>query len=193
MRQGSEGRDPGFLITHCRLKEMVMSRIAIQMFRNELAPSFVEEAGKLFDAIRQRAFSLFELRGFSPGRDLDDWLAAEREILWSPPVEMIENEKEFRIQIAVPGCEAKDIQITALPESIVVQTEPVRTHEKEEGTTHISEIGTRKLYRRLDLPSPIDLETITATLDRGLLRLMVPKAAPTAEKKIHVTAAGQTA
>ena len=170
-----------------------MSKVAIQTFRNEPVPSFFEEADRLFDEIRRRAFSLFEHRGFSPGRDLDDWLAAEREILWSPPVEMIENEKEFRVQIAVPGCEAKDIQVTALPESILVQTQPERTPEKKDGTVHISEISARKLYRRLDLPSPIDLEKITAKLDKGLLRLVAPKAAPTVEKKIHVAAAGQTA
>ena len=122
-----------------------MSKVAIQTFRNEPAPSFFEEADRLFEEIRRRAFSLFEHRGFSPGRDLDDWIAAEREILWSPPVEMIENEKEFLIEIAVPGCEAKEIQITALPESILVQTQPVHTHGKEEGTLHISEIGANGL------------------------------------------------
>jgi HSP20 family molecular chaperone IbpA len=168
-----------------------MSKLAIQTFQNEFPATFFEEADKLMEEIRHRAFSLFEERGFSPGRDLDDWLAAEREVLWTPPVEMIEREKEFRIQIAVPGCEARDVEITALPECIVVQTQPVHTRRKEEGTIHISEINQRKLYRRLELPLPVDLEKITATLDNGLLRLVVPKAAPAEEKKIHVTASGQ--
>ena len=167
-----------------------MSKLAIQKFRNEFPATFFEEADRLMDEIRQRAFSLFEQRGFSPGRDLDDWLAAEREVLWTPPVEMIESEKEFRIQIAVPGCEAKDVEITAMPECIVVQAQPRHTRRKEEGTIHISEISQRKLYRRLELTLPVDLEKITATLDNGLLRLVVPKAAPTAEKKIHVAASG---
>jgi hypothetical protein len=33
------------------------------------------------EAIRRRAYSLFEARGSEHGRDVEDWLAAERELL----------------------------------------------------------------------------------------------------------------
>jgi hypothetical protein len=32
------------------------------------------------DLIRQRAYELFEERGHQPGRDIEDWLQAEREV-----------------------------------------------------------------------------------------------------------------
>ena len=32
------------------------------------------------EVIRKRAYHLFEMRGRQPGRELDDWLQAEREI-----------------------------------------------------------------------------------------------------------------
>jgi len=61
-----------------------MSTILVKRFRNadESIPVF-QQLNALFDEIRRRAFSFFEERGAAPGRDLDDWLAAEREILWS--------------------------------------------------------------------------------------------------------------
>ena len=41
------------------------------------------------DEIRNRAYELYEQRGRQPGRALDDWLTAEREInafkSWVPP------------------------------------------------------------------------------------------------------------
>jgi hypothetical protein len=36
------------------------------------------------ERIRQRAFELFQLRGCQDGRDFDDWMQAEAEILGRP-------------------------------------------------------------------------------------------------------------
>jgi HSP20 family protein len=167
--------------------------ITVQKFRtSEASLPFFKQVDRLFDQIRQRAFCLFEERGFSPGRDIEDWLTAEREILWSPPVDLIENEKEFRARIAAPGFEAKEIQVTALPDAIVVQAESERKHENLEGEVRISELGSRKLYRRVDLPSPIDLDKTTATLDEGVLHLVAAEAAQPKKQKIHVATAGQS-
>jgi hypothetical protein len=32
------------------------------------------------DTIRDRAYEIYEARGVDPGRDMDDWLLAEREL-----------------------------------------------------------------------------------------------------------------
>lgn len=170
-----------------------MSTVNIQKFReSEASRPFFKQVDRLFDQIRQRAFSLFENRGFSHGRDIEDWLAAERQILWSAPMELIENDKEFRVRIAAPGFEAKEIQVTALPDAIVVQAESERKHDKTEGEARISEFGSRKLYRRVDLPSPIDLDKTTAALDKGVLELVAAKAAQPKEQQVRVATAGQT-
>lgn len=36
------------------------------------------------ERIRQRAFELFQLRGCQDGRDFDDWMQAEAEVLGRP-------------------------------------------------------------------------------------------------------------
>ena len=151
--------------------------IAIRKFRTSEAslPDFAQ-LNRVFEQIRQRACSRLEERGFRSGSDLDDWIAAEHEIHWSPPVELIENDKEFRARIAATAFAATEIQVTAFPDAIVVQAESEQKHENLEGKVRISELGSRKLYRRLELPSPIDLDKITVTLDEGVLHLMAPKA-----------------
>ena len=40
------------------------------------SPAFTE------DAIRERAYQLFEQRGCQHGHDLEDWLQAEAEVTW---------------------------------------------------------------------------------------------------------------
>ena len=58
-----------------------MSTVAIQKFRErEDSQPFFEPLDRLFDRIRQRAFSVYEERGHRTGRDIEDWLAAEREM-----------------------------------------------------------------------------------------------------------------
>jgi hypothetical protein len=61
-----------------------------------LPPTLCEEMEALSDTIRERAFGLFQSRGGRDGNDVDDWLRAERDVIWSPAVELTENERDFR-------------------------------------------------------------------------------------------------
>ena len=46
--------------------------------------SILDEMNQMQDRIMRRAYDLFEQGGHFFGRDLDDWLQAERELLWRP-------------------------------------------------------------------------------------------------------------
>ena len=48
-----------------------------------MSPSLLHRAQTMFDAIKQRAFALFERRQGAKGSDLEDWLQAERDVTWS--------------------------------------------------------------------------------------------------------------
>jgi HSP20 family protein len=167
-----------------------MSNVAIRKIgeKAEARHPFFEEVGRMFEEVRRRAFDLFAKRGCAEGRELDDWLEAERELLWTPPVELTESGKEFRVRVAAPGFDAKDLLVTAMPEAVVIQAERKKEEEKADEKLYISELSTRKLYRRIDLPLPIDVEKVTAALDRGMLELVAAKAEPAEEKKIFVAA-----
>jgi len=39
------------------------------------------------DSIRQRAYELYEQRGFEHGHDMDDWLQAEAEVMSKKPID----------------------------------------------------------------------------------------------------------
>jgi HSP20 family protein len=165
-----------------------MPNIAVQKYQKTETAPFFEEVQNLFDRIRRRAYGLFEWRGRGHGQDVDDWLAAERELLWTPPAELTEKEDAYQARIAAPGFDAKELQVSATPQCIVVKGQADHVGEKEEGNIRFSEFAERTLFRRIDLPEPIDVDKVKATLDKGLLLLTAEKAEKSKPKNIAVTA-----
>ena len=63
----------------------IIGATATKLMHRETGESSISSERAL-ELIRARAYRLFELRGHQPGRELEDWLQAEREILLpSPP------------------------------------------------------------------------------------------------------------
>jgi hypothetical protein len=54
---------------------------------------------------------------------------------------------------------------------------------------HFCEFGQRQLFRRLDLPAPINPDKVTATLDRGILHMVAEKTVDAANKIKAIAAA----
>lgn len=135
----------------------------------------LEEMKATFEKIRKRAFEFFERRGGAHGFDVDDWVRAEHDLFWVPQAELVETESEFKIKVGVPGFEAKDVNITAQTNEIVIQGEAEKREEKTERGFLYSEFGTKSLYRRFVLAAPIEIVAVTASLENGMLTITAPK------------------
>jgi HSP20 family protein len=166
-----------------------MSMVAVQKVKApETAPSLFQSMDKLFEDVRKRAFDLFQRRGALDGGDLEDWFQAERDLVRTPESELMETDKGFQMKMAIPAMEAKDIQISALPDAIIVQGETSHKEEKKEGKVHFSEFSERKLFRRFEMPTGIDVEQVKATLENGVLQITAAKTPAVKEKKMAVAA-----
>ncbi|HUB81804.1 MAG TPA: Hsp20 family protein [Bryobacteraceae bacterium] len=153
------------------------SLIVEKLYDGERADApILRELNDLMNATQRRAFDLFSRRGAALGADLDDWLQAEREFLWSPQSEMVEDEKEIRIQVAAPGLDVKQVHVTALPESIIVKGDPIHKHDGGSHAVQFCEFSDKALFRKFQLDNPIDVDRVSSTLDRGILRIVAPKA-----------------
>lgn len=164
-----------------------MASVAVEKCREAgtLPETLWEKMNAITEEIRNRAFGLFERRGRTMGWDLDDWLQAEREVVWSPASELIENKDDFRARLALPGFDAKDLEVTATPSELIVRAESAHTHEGKEGDVCFCEFSGKKLFRHLDLPAEIDVDKVTASLDKGILEVTAPKAT---SKRLQVAA-----
>lgn len=141
-----------------------------------------KETQKLFDEIQQRAYSLFQQRGGAGGSELDDWFRAEREAFDVPASELVEDDKAFHIQAAVPGLEAKDVKVTATPAEVLIRGEKSTRNKKKDGNVHLSEFTQKSIFRRFALPSQVDVDSVKAKVENGLLTVDAPKKAPASNR-----------
>jgi HSP20 family molecular chaperone IbpA len=165
-----------------------MANVAVEKCPDSgvLPETLWQRMNAITNEIRQRAFGFFERRDRTIGMDLDDWLQAEREVVWSPASELVENKDDFCARLALPGFDAKDLEVTATPNAVIVRAESSHTHEGKEGAVCFCEFSGKTLFRRLDLPSEIDVNKVTASLDKGILEIDAPKA--TRSKRLQAAA-----
>ncbi|HVW84436.1 MAG TPA: Hsp20/alpha crystallin family protein [Bryobacteraceae bacterium] len=156
-----------------------MPSIAIQRTQETSGKTLplLQEIENRIEDVRRRAFEFFEGRGGQSGRDIEDWLRAEHEVLGWPAAELAETDADYKLEMTLPGFDAKQVEVTATPTEIAVHAE-IKA-EKKGGEPRIlwTEFGPNNVYRRFPLPQPIDVDKTTATLDQGLLKIMASKAA----------------
>ncbi len=159
-----------------------MANIPVHRVENdkvETAPT-LKALQDTVEMVRQRAFELFEHRGYSPGKDLADWVQAERDLFWVPPAELAETEHEVEITVAVPGFDPQEVHVTAQPGEIVIRGDHEKRTEKKEKGVLYSEFDEKALYRRFEIAQPIDVGHVTANVENGMLTVKAPKKMPQA-------------
>lgn len=148
--------------------------------------TFFEEMERHFDDVRRRAFELFERRGATPGHDMDDWLQAEREILGWPAAELADKDGNYELDLTLPGFDPKDIEVTVTPDELIVHANSEEKKESKRGDILLSEFGANDVYRRFRVPSPIRVDEVAATIDKGILHVKAPHAEPSKAKTVSV-------
>ena len=155
-----------------------MSKVRVQTLSSDQArnlPIFLEFA-EIADRIRDRAYKLFEDRGFVEGYDIEDWLTAEHQVCW-PPAELVEESDEFEIKIALAGYEPDEISVTATPKEIIVKADHETEEEDEDEVKLFSEFRSNRVYRRFELPAKIRADKVEAKFKNGLLKIEADKLA----------------
>ena len=95
----------------------------------------------------------------------------------------------FEIEIAVPGVKPEDITVEATSDNLTVSTRPEQA-EPESSRRYIQrEQAAGPVCRIIDFPEEIDTDNTQATLEHGILKIHVPKAAVGRRKVIKVNRA----
>ena len=141
-----------------------------------------QQVDALYTEIGRRAFERFLARGGLHGYDREDWLDAERSLVFAPPAELLEEDTEFRIRIAVPGLESNQIRVSVLPHTVIVDGGSIESTDRQEGNIRFSEFSDQRLLRCLELPAEVRTFTAKATLQDGMLSIRVKKATQTGDK-----------
>src|SRR6185437_10581718 len=150
------------------MRRIIMPQVAVEKIdgKDTADKSVATEMTTLADRIRQRAFEIFEHRGASGGSAMNDWLSAERDLFRVPESELMERDGKFVARISAPGIEPSDVTVTAMPDALIVKGSTSHTHEHNDGDVRFCEFDQRTIFRRFDLPEPINVDQVTANLDK---------------------------
>src|SRR6201987_1860640 len=105
---------------------------------------------------------------------------------FAPPVDVYEDEHNITLKIEVPGIEEKDIDFRVENNTLTVHGE--RKFEKEEKEENFRRVERQygSFTRSFTLPSTVDPEQVTATYDKGMLKIKLAKKAEAKPKQIKV-------
>ena len=106
-----------------------MSEVQIHQTQSEEEKvlSLSRQTDALYEEIGLKAFLRFEARGGLHGYDREDWLEAERSLIFAPPVELVDKGDEFTIRIAVPGFDAGHLHVNVLPRAIILNGDAAKS------------------------------------------------------------------
>lgn len=92
-----------------------------------------------------------------------------------PAVNIKENEKDFELELAVPGRKKEDFNIEVDNNVLTISTEMKSENEVKEENYTRREFGFTSFKRAFTLPDTIDESKIKADYIDGLLRFTLPK------------------
>jgi HSP20 family protein len=138
---------------------------------------------------------MLTLERWTPSRELEGMERRMRRLFETvgmlptvaPPTDIYETDKEFVVELEVPGFDEKELAVEVSDHSLIVRGEHKQEAETSEREHLLHERLERRFMRRFELPADSDSEQVSATCEKGLLTLRVPKAMPTAARKVEIT------
>ncbi len=159
--------------------EMVTKTVTIE----PLTPSIHTTIDRLREQIAVRAYHIGAQRGGEPGHELDDWVAAENELVWKPDLRLEETAHSLRVKFRLPEVRPPDLRLYLDRHTLVLLGE-VRPEEPDEDVrVHGSEFRYGQIYRHVLLPVAIEPEKAAARLKDGVLTITLAKPAAHARGK----------
>jgi len=154
-----------------------------------------------YDSVAHRAHEIYLERGAQSGGELDDWLAAERELLHDLSVHVEDSARCVYASAYIPrmrgavisvGIESSWLAIVVHPEATVVEGAeaiPAELHEcfpdaeddapaaREEAPVRFGKkrVSAARAFSIQQLPAPVDRTRSVAVFSKGVLGIRMPK------------------
>ncbi len=110
---------------------------------------------------------------------------------WMPAMDLVETDEHFVLRADLPGMTEEDVRIELEDTVLTVSGERKAEHERHEEGFHRVERAFGAFSRTLTLPKGIDPEAISASFDKGVLEVRVPKPQQTRPRRITIGVNGR--
>lgn len=106
---------------------------------------------------------------------------------WVPVVEVFEEADNVRVVAELPGVMAKDLNVALEGNRLTISGSKPRAEEEPAVKVHRHERTYGQFKRVFKLRSVIDFQNLTATFERGVLTVTLPKAESAKRHQIPIT------
>ena len=110
----------------------------------------------------------------------NDWMVKANPT--APAINVIETEKEYKVEVAAPRMKKEDFQIHINEDNDLVISMEKKT-ESTEGDKGGREFSYSKFQQTLILPDDVDKDKIDAKVNDGVLTIELPKRTPEEKEK----------
>ena len=106
----------------------------------------------------------------------NDWMT--RTNATAPAINVIEDEKNYKVEVAAPGMNKEDFKINVTDDNYLVLTMEKKNESKDEDKKRKylrREFSYHKFEQSLALPEDVNKDDINATVHDGILTIEIPK------------------
>ena len=121
--------------------------------------------------------------GWRPGQQ---FTSGTTPAAWAPAVDISERKDAYLVAAELPGVKADDLEITFEDGLLTIQGERRFAHDSAEEKMHRTERYYGAFRRSITLPSHVEADKIEASVQDGVLQVLVPKAKEMQAKRIKV-------
>jgi HSP20 family protein len=105
---------------------------------------------------------------------------------WMPAMDLVESGDHFVLRADLPGLDQEDVKIEIEDTTLTISGERKAEHEEKEEGYYRLERAFGSFSRTLQLPKGIDPEGVSASFDRGVLEVRIPKPEERKPRRIEI-------
>ncbi len=94
---------------------------------------------------------------------------------FSPQVDIVDNEKEIKVSVELPGLDEKDIDVSLSRDTLTISGEKRQEKEDKGKNYYRMERSYGSFKRAIPIPCEVKTEDIEATFKNGVLSVVLPK------------------
>jgi HSP20 family protein len=108
---------------------------------------------------------------------------------WVPPMDLVETDDHLVLRADLPGLDTDDVNIEVKDGILTVSGERRAEHEEKTDDYYRVERAFGGFSRSLTLPEHVDAERISASFDKGVLEVRIPKPEERKPHRVQIGAA----
>ena len=105
---------------------------------------------------------------------------------WMPAMDLVEADDHFLLKADLPGLSEEDVAIEVRDNALTISGERKAEHERRERGWYRVERSFGRFSRSLSLPDGVDADAISASFDRGVLSVTIPKPEQRKPRRIQI-------